>query len=110
MERKFIWQIVVSMVLCLGLACTMTFLITKSQVEAGIGAEVKTLETQLDTSRDSRDSYRGSALNCGFAYQTIKNFVLNGDFSPEDIEDAKKDIKRYDDLCQIVPPVGVAGR
>ena len=109
-DNKFVWQVIVGFIICIGLACTMTFVITKGQVEAGIGAEVMALETQLDTARDSRDSYRGSSLNCGFAYQTMKNFILNGDFSKEDIDDIKRDIKRYDEVCKLVPNTGVGGR
>ena len=107
-KDKFVWQVVVGFIICIGLACTMTFVITKGQVEAKIGGEVDSLQTQLDNARDNRDAYRESSLNCNFAYQTMKNFILNGDFNKEDI--AKKDIKRYDELCKLVPNTGVGGR
>lgn len=109
-DRKFLTQMLVAFVLGIAIACTTTFTITKSQIEAGIGAEVVSLEQQVETSRDNRDSYRQSSLNCSFAYQTLKNFILNEDFSGQDLKNITADIQRYDKVCTIIPATGVGGR
>lgn len=101
---KWIWvQLGVAFVLCMLFVGMMTGGIVSAQVEARIGVDLATAQQQLELVRDNRDLYREGNLNCSFAYQTLRNYILTENFKVEGLKDIKADISRYNDECRISP-------
>lgn len=101
------WALVV---VAMGLLTMIVFGITKAQVEAKIGGQVKSLQVELDNARDNRDSYRENSTHCAIGYERLKDYALSEDYGPEDIKRVKADIARFDKDCELIPGTGVGGR